>query len=87
MIETKRQIMAIVTDQIAHEDDRELWEVLMIALSDHEAASIAKLLEAKPERIHDLNENFKAKLNLLLTTEERDWHQLIDQEVELIKSK
>jgi hypothetical protein len=87
MIETKQRIMELVVEEIISPDDRELWEVLLAALSEEEATAILELIIADKGNIQIFNDNFRAKLNLLLTTEEKDWHQLIDQEVELIKKQ
>lgn len=79
--------MELVVEEIISPDDRELWEVLLTALSEEEATAILELIIADKGNIQIFNDNFRAKLNLLLTTEEKDWHQLIDQEVELIKKQ
>jgi hypothetical protein len=81
MMDTKEKLVALTSSLLIHEDDRELWAVLIDVLAEREQEAILALLTAQPDKMDMLNRNLQAKLDALLASDQDAWQDLVEQEI------
>lgn len=85
-MDTKEKLKEIVDSLLTEQDDRDLWDVLIIALEEKEAGAILAMIEEEPDRLAVLNDNLQAKLDALLSCDQDDWAGIVNQEIESVKN-
>jgi len=85
-MDTKEKLRKVADSLLESPDDRDLWDVLIIALEDREAAAILAMVEEDQSRMAMLNKNLQAKLEALLNCDQDDWAAIVSQEIELVNN-
>jgi len=86
MSKTLDQLSQIIAkSSIALEDQNDLLLVLP-ALPEEALLKLIEIFQKDPKMIEEFNDNFKAKVNILINGRDR-WEKLIAQEEEMLKQE
>ncbi|MEI6378936.1 MAG: hypothetical protein WCO55_04720 [Candidatus Falkowbacteria bacterium] len=85
-MDKKKRLIELTDSLLVHDDDRELWAVLVDVLAEKDVVALLAVLGSHPDKMAQLNHNLQSKLDTLLSCDQDEWQRIVDQEIALVKN-